>query len=53
MRWDCVDSLYFQLTFALKESKRKKAVSEDEDSKPRYTLFELEEVLNEKNKYKG
>ena len=32
-----------------KESKK----SEDEITKPRYTLFELEEVLNEKNKYKG
>jgi len=31
-----------------KESKK----SEDEITKPRYTLFELEEVLNEKNKYK-
>ena len=25
----------------------------DEKDKPRYTLYELEEVLNEKNKYKG
>ena len=25
----------------------------NEETKPRYTLFELEEVLNEKNKYKG
>ena len=24
-----------------------------EETKPRYTLLELEEVLNEKNKYKG
>ena len=27
--------------------------SVDDGAKPRYTLFELEEVLNEKNKYKG
>ena len=26
---------------------------QEDETKPRYTLFELEEVLNEKNKYKG
>ena len=35
------------------EADKNDIVETKEESKPRYTLLELEEVLNEKNKYKG